>query len=140
MTRDHYFFSKVPFNRLFLIYREQQQWAQNVALSWRVARWPDWFPLEILRGLLTVFCTMLFLSFRTLSSQRTLKVAKGFLLMVTSHAFHGQVDGPAEKEIAAQLNRASVELLKSDMGDLTGDGFLEYAAVVDTDIILDGQK
>ena len=55
---------------------------------------------------------MLFLSFRTLSSQRTLKVAKGFLLMVTSHAFHGQVDGPSEKEIAAQLNRASVELLK----------------------------
>ena len=32
--------------------------------------------------------------------------------MVTSHAFHGQVDGPSEKEIAAQLNRASVELLK----------------------------
>ena len=71
---------------------------------------------------------MLFLSCRTISSQRILMVAKGLLLLVTSHACHGQVDGPAEKEIAAQLNRASVEILKSDMGDLTGDGFLEYAA------------
>ena len=83
---------------------------------------------------------MLFLSCPTISSQRILLVAKGFLLLVTSHACHGQVDGPAEREIAAQLNRASVEILKSDMGDLTGDGFLEYAAAVDTDIILDGQK
>lgn len=55
---------------------------------------------------------------------------------MTSHTCHGQVDGPAEREIAAQLNRASVEILKSDMGDLTGDGLLEYAAAVDKDILL----
>ncbi len=71
---------------------------------------------------------------RPTSSQRILMVAKCFILVVTSHGSLGQVDGLAEKEIASQPNRAFVELLTSDMGDLMGDGSLEYAASGDTDI------
>lgn len=62
------------------------------------------------------------------------------VLMLAAKAGFGQAAGPFVEDMAVQLGTASIEVLAMDMGDLTGDGAPEYAAAVETENVIDGQR
>ena len=62
------------------------------------------------------------------------------VLMLAAKVGFGQAPGPFVEDVAARLGTASIEVLAMDMGDLTGDGAPEYAAAVQTENVIDGQR
>jgi len=62
------------------------------------------------------------------------------LFLFTAKAGFGQTTGPDAENMAAQLGTASIEVLETDMGDLTGDGSPEFAAAVQTENVIEGQR